>query len=203
MTMAGAAWQRRTDYSDGGVEEKMTTFATTAVKSWEEGEERWLVVEVVVAASAIVERFRRKTEKRSMISSFGAEIASSLGLERRGDRRRWPQRVAVVVVVDDGEATPRPLDTRMSSVRRREATGGNLVVDAMHWTLEMGVARGDGGGGGGAAVEINGDFTFVIRCFKINFKNISCRDSLGAESSTLPGQRPYLFNEYKKRPRRL
>ncbi len=97
------------------------------------------------------------------------------------------QRVAFVVVVDDGEATPRPLDTRMSSVRRRDATGGDLVVDEMHWTLEMGVARGDGGGGGGAAVEINGDFTFVIRCFKINFKNISCRDSLGGRIKHSPG----------------
>jgi hypothetical protein len=42
-------------------------------------------------------------------------------------------------------------DTRMLSVRRREATGGDLVAGSMLWTLEMGVAPG--GGGGGAAVE--------------------------------------------------
>jgi hypothetical protein len=42
-------------------------------------------------------------------------------------------------------------DTRMLSVRRREATGGDLVAGSMLWTLEMKVAQG--GGGGGAAVE--------------------------------------------------
>jgi hypothetical protein len=44
-------------------------------------------------------------------------------------------------------------DTRMLSVRRREATGGDLVAGSMLWTLETGVARGGGSGGGIAAVE--------------------------------------------------
>jgi 2',3'-cyclic-nucleotide 2'-phosphodiesterase (5'-nucleotidase family) len=96
-----------------------------------------------------------------MISSFGEEVASSLGIDD------------VVATIGDGggrggsssssttanaATTPRlprrPLDTRMSSVRRREATGGNLVADAMRWMLETGVARAGGGGGGAAAKRV-------------------------------------------------
>ena len=95
------------------------------------------------AASAIMGRYRRVTEKRSMISIFGAEIASSLGLDyvvaTIGDGGPSGSRSSTTATAT-AKATPRPrpLDRRMSSVRRREATGGDLVADAMLWTPETG-----------------------------------------------------------------
>jgi hypothetical protein len=95
-----------------------------------------------------------------MISIFGAEIASSLGLDdvvaTIGDGGPSGSQSPSSSSPSDGDGAvprPRPLDTRMLSVRRREATGGDLVAYAMFWTLETGVARGGGGGGGGAVVE--------------------------------------------------
>ena len=84
------------------------------------------------------------TEKRSMISIFGAEIASSLGLDyvvaTIGDGGPSGSRSSSSSTTATATATPRPrpLDMRMSSVRRREATGGDLVADAMLWTPETG-----------------------------------------------------------------
>ncbi|KAL7528841.1 hypothetical protein ACHAXR_002662 [Thalassiosira sp. AJA248-18] len=71
--------------------------------------------------SEIVKRCRKKTDESSMISSFGKEIAAAISFDD--------------LIATIGETT-NPLDTRMSSVRRREATGGNWVADAMHWLLE-------------------------------------------------------------------
>jgi len=94
------------------------------------------------AASAIMGRYRRVTEKRSMISIFGAEIASSLGLDdvvaTIGDGGPSGSRSSSSSTTATATPRPRPLDMRMSSVRRREATGGDLVADAMLWTLETG-----------------------------------------------------------------
>ncbi|KAL3798150.1 hypothetical protein HJC23_005711 [Cyclotella cryptica] len=77
--------------------------------------------------SEIVQRCRKETDERMLVASFGEQIASSLKLDD--------------VIASIGKSNERissilPLDTRMSSVRRREATGGNLVADAMHWLLE-------------------------------------------------------------------
>ena len=73
------------------------------------------------SVSTIVKRYRRETDEKAMISAFGKEIASTISLDD------------VVATLGDTATT---LDTRMSSVRRREATGGNLIADAMHWMLE-------------------------------------------------------------------
>ncbi|KAL3811045.1 hypothetical protein ACHAXA_004556 [Cyclostephanos tholiformis] len=91
--------------------------------------------------SEIVRRYRKETEAEALITSFGVEIASSLGLDD------------VVATVGSSPYTsttststmtmPQPLDTRMSSVRRRESTGGNLVADAMRWMLEANIDRRD------------------------------------------------------------
>lgn len=84
---------------------------------------------------SIVKKQRKETEERAMILSFGEEIASTISLDD------------VISSIGGGDghidgsnngsnASILPLDTRMSSVRRREATGGNLVADAMHWVLK-------------------------------------------------------------------
>ncbi|KAL7520752.1 hypothetical protein ACHAWX_005461 [Stephanocyclus meneghinianus] len=75
----------------------------------------------------IIRKFRKETDERMLAESFGEEIASSLKLD---------DVIASIGKSDERICTILPLDTRMSSVRRREATGSNLVADAMHWLLE-------------------------------------------------------------------
>ncbi len=71
--------------------------------------------------SDIVKRHRKKTDEESMVASFGREAAESMNLDD-------------VIAQISSDSTS--LDTRMSSVRRREATGGNLIADAMHWLIQ-------------------------------------------------------------------
>ena len=74
--------------------------------------------------SNIVQFHRRKTEESMLIASFGKDLAAQLKLDD------------VLATIEKAEyTTSLPLDTRMSSVRRREATGGNMVADAMRWML--------------------------------------------------------------------
>ena len=71
--------------------------------------------------SNIAKKYRKKTDEDSMISSFGREATETMSLDD------------VVAKISGSSA---PLDTRMSSVRRREATGGNLLADAMLWLIQ-------------------------------------------------------------------
>ena len=71
--------------------------------------------------SDIVKRHRKKTDEDSMVSSFGREVAEEMNLDD------------VITKISSDSFS---LDTRMSSVRRREATGGNLVADGMHWLIQ-------------------------------------------------------------------
>ncbi|KAL7552610.1 hypothetical protein ACHAWF_015857 [Thalassiosira exigua] len=88
------------------------------------------------AVSEIVRRHRKRTEEDAMVSSFGRDLASGLDLD---------DVLATVggTTSNGSRPTALSLDTRVSSVRRREATGGNLVADAMHWALETSDAAGD------------------------------------------------------------
>ena len=83
--------------------------------------------------SGIVKKCRKKTDESAMISNFGQDIAIDEVIATVGD-------IPKDAVINGGSASAStstlPLDTRMSSVRRREATGGNLVADAMHWLLQ-------------------------------------------------------------------
>ena len=84
--------------------------------------------------SDIVRKHRKKADRTAMISCFGEEIAESVSLND----------VLATIGEDTGNGAKTatlPLDTRMSSVRRREATGGNLVADAMHWMLTTTLER--------------------------------------------------------------
>lgn len=71
----------------------------------------------------IVKRHRERTEKDMLVSCFGQDTAAKLHLDD-------------IIATIDKSSKSLPLDTRMSSVRRREATGGNLIADAMHWMLK-------------------------------------------------------------------
>lgn len=78
--------------------------------------------------SNIVQRFRQETDESMLYKSFGKEIAAALKLD---------DVIAKIGSSDDNHnSATLPLDMRMSSVRRREATGTNLVADAMRWLLE-------------------------------------------------------------------
>ena len=78
--------------------------------------------------SNIVKRYRKETDESAMKIAFREEIASTISLDD--------------VIANIGDNNSRlPLDTRMSSVRRREATGGNLVADAMHWVLQTSMSN--------------------------------------------------------------
>lgn len=70
--------------------------------------------------SKIVNRYRKKADEDSLVTLFGREIAKTLELDD------------VIATINGASIS---LDTRMSSVRRRESTGGNLVADAMHWLI--------------------------------------------------------------------
>ncbi|KAL7505825.1 hypothetical protein ACHAXN_003258 [Cyclotella atomus] len=74
----------------------------------------------------IVQKHRKKTEKDMLVASFGEDMASQLNLDD----------VIATIKRPDNNCIIPPLDTRMSSVRRREATGSNLVADAMRWILK-------------------------------------------------------------------
>jgi len=76
--------------------------------------------------SDIVKRYRKETDESAMNIAFGEEIASTISLDD------------VISTIGDDNM---PLDTRMSSVRRKEATGGNLVADAMHWVLKTSMSN--------------------------------------------------------------
>jgi len=79
----------------------------------------------------IVKRARKETEEGAIVSAFGKETASTISLD---------DSLATIGNADTPAALP--LDTRMSSVRRREATGGNLIADAMHWLLKSNILKG-------------------------------------------------------------
>ena len=74
--------------------------------------------------SDIVKRHRKKTDEDSMVSSFGREAAEAMSLDD------------VIATITKANGASSSLDTRMSSVRRREATGGNLIADAMQWLIQ-------------------------------------------------------------------
>jgi 5'-nucleotidase/UDP-sugar diphosphatase len=81
--------------------------------------------------SKIVQRFRRDIDESMLCKSFGEEIAGTLKLD---------DVIAKIGSTDNSNnSTVLPLDTRMSSVRRKEATGTNLVADAMLWLLETNI----------------------------------------------------------------
>ena len=73
----------------------------------------------------IVQKHRRITENGMLITSFGKDIASDVKIDD----------VLATIEMSKESSSSLPLDTRMSSVRRREATGSNLVADAMLWML--------------------------------------------------------------------
>ena len=97
------------------------------------------LVETDQTTSDIVNRYRKRTDESAMISAFGEDLASNLSLDD------------VIATIGDNStsdsntdaSTMLPLDTRMSSVRRRESTGGNLVADAMLWMLKTNYAHTD------------------------------------------------------------
>ena len=82
--------------------------------------------------SKIVKTHRTESEASALISNFGESLASTIHLDD------------IIATVRDGHnsdvvtahSSTLPLDTRMSSVRRHEATGGNLIADAMFWMLQ-------------------------------------------------------------------
>jgi 2',3'-cyclic-nucleotide 2'-phosphodiesterase (5'-nucleotidase family) len=79
----------------------------------------------------IVQKYREKTEKDMLVSSFGDELASRLHLD---------DVVATIAKIPDSNSNKiPPLDTRMSLVRRRESTGSNLIADAMQWFLKTNI----------------------------------------------------------------
>lgn len=86
--------------------------------------------------TAIVKKYRKATDKCMIVSAFGEELASTLDLDD-----------VVATIGETGDlnvnSTTLPLDTRMSAVRRREATSGNLVADAMKWLLQTSMKHND------------------------------------------------------------
>jgi len=85
--------------------------------------------------SSIVDQSRKETDAKILVSCFGEEIASTLSLDDVVATIEAPFREA------NGNTKTLPLDTRMSSVRRKEATGGNMLADAMHWLLETNIHK--------------------------------------------------------------
>lgn len=85
--------------------------------------------------SKIVKTHRTESEASALISNFGESLASTIHLDD------------IIATVRDGHnsdvvtahSSTLPLDTRMSSVRRHEATGGNLIADAMFWMLQTNI----------------------------------------------------------------
>ena len=76
--------------------------------------------------SEIVRRHRSDTEQKMLVASFGEDIAPQLNLDSV---------LATIETSNNLMHAILPLDTRMSSVRKREATGGNFVADAMQSML--------------------------------------------------------------------
>ncbi|KAL7438091.1 hypothetical protein ACHAXM_006046 [Skeletonema potamos] len=91
----------------------------------------------------IVKRYRKKTDEDSMVESFGREAAESMRLDD------------VIATISLSSLS---LDTRMSSVRRREATGGNLVADAMHWLIQANIGNTYTNASNPTLAMINGGF---------------------------------------------
>lgn len=77
--------------------------------------------------SDIVKKYRKKTDQESLLASFGRDTAETLSLDD------------VIATITPSNGSSLSLDTRMSSVRRREATGGNLIADCMHWLIETNI----------------------------------------------------------------
>ncbi len=93
--------------------------------------------------SKIVTSHRKESEESALISNFGDKLASTLHLDdviaTIGEKRTHQ----INSSHDSSVATSSPflpLDTRMSSVRRHEATGGNLIADAMLWMLQTNIS---------------------------------------------------------------
>eukprot|EP00578_Thalassiosira_sp_NH16_P014037 CAMPEP_0181124934 /NCGR_PEP_ID=MMETSP1071-20121207/26769_1 /TAXON_ID=35127 /ORGANISM="Thalassiosira sp., Strain NH16" /LENGTH=569 /DNA_ID=CAMNT_0023210319 /DNA_START=194 /DNA_END=1903 /DNA_ORIENTATION=- len=120
------------------------------------------------AISEIVKSCRKKTDDSAMMASFGKDIASAISLDD-----------AIATIGETGglgensnnatsAAGMLPLDTRMSSVRRREATGGNLVADAMHWMLKENIRTENKNGSSPLPMlaMINGGFIRGDRLYK-------------------------------------
>lgn len=111
------------------------------------------------AISEIVKKYQKEMDKSAMISSFEKDIASTIHLD---DIVATIGRTTNLSDNDDPNATTFPLDTRMSPVRRREATGGNLLADAMHWLLETHFHSGNNNNGSSLPLlmlaMINGGF---------------------------------------------
>ena len=106
--------------SNGEVDVKSisTTWSMNAVTTRIKEDER---------VADIVRRHRKKTDEDSMVSSFGREVAESMSLDD------------VITKISSDSFS---LDTRMSSVRRREASGGNLIADGMHWLIQTYIDKG-------------------------------------------------------------
>lgn len=103
----------------------------------------------------VVKKWRAQTELDAMRESFGDEVASGLSLD---------QALSTL---------PTGLDTRMSSVRRRESTGSNMVADAMLWFLSSSIHEPKLP----MIAMINGGFIRGDRIYKSNF-NFTVRDVL-------------------------
>lgn len=108
------------DLSNGGRDVKSisTTWSMNAVTARIKEDEQ---------VSDIVKKHRKKTDEDSMVASFGRETAEAMRLDD------------VIATITKTNGASLSLDTRMSSVRRREATGGNLVADAMHWLIQTNI----------------------------------------------------------------
>ena len=103
----------------------------------------------------VVKKWRTQTELDAMRESFGDEVASGLSLDQ------------VLSTLPTG------LDTRMSSVRRRESTGSNMVADAMLWFLRSSIHESKLP----MIAMINGGFIRGDRIYQSNF-NFTVRDVL-------------------------
>lgn len=99
-----------------------------------------------VTVSKIVKSHRTEAEASALISNFGESVASTIHLDdvvaiigekiTHHNTNGHNSNVATTSAI-------LPLDTRMSSVRRREATGGNLIADAMLWMLQTNICDGN------------------------------------------------------------
>jgi len=148
---------KTTTTTTNGIEEnnnpKVATTTTSISTSWSMHSVTSRTAVEDPAISEIVKRNRKESDESALVTAFGEGIARTLRLDdviaRIGDddddggaanELGDDGAIATSTSISPAAATMAlPLDTRMSSVRRREATGGNLVADAMHWLLKTSI----------------------------------------------------------------
>ena len=133
-------------FEDDGVKSINTSWAMHAVTSRIPEDHR---------VKDVVKKWRTQTELDVMRESFGDEVALGLSLDQ------------VLSTLPTG------LDTRMSSVRRRESTGSNMMADAMLWFLRSSVDEQKLP----MIAMINGGFIRGDRIYQSNY-NFTVRDVL-------------------------